>query len=466
MADFYLDVNAATGTLTGTLNFTNGDTRVTGTGTLFTTELQVGDYIRSTDTTNGGTWYKVISIIDDVTLTINTAFKEATHSAAAEYNRGDGSQTNPFCSINQFVSVAVGGDTLYCQLGQTQKLVNYDSYPYVLLPGGDAINPIKIIGSDWKNIGVTGYFELDLQYNITLYADYDTGYRIFDAIKFSNRPQESYAYNAVLVSWNRTFTKFTNCYFYNCDICIKGSSIVENCTFDTCNILFQTCNVYARNITTINCTTLSDSSSGVIINTDLTSAQANDDTYSSTIIFLGSPQATITNEYSDYILNHIPHPFRISGVYGDIYYISNLICDISKDTATTFSSGNTAIKIVPKNTSFVSKDFPVCIASWYVDNVPAGSHTITVNVKTSGVTVFPTADELFVEVLYPDSTTSPSLGIIKSTETVTADNTETQLTVNFTSAVDGRIEIRVWYGYSNGTDTAPIIYIEDGFTIT
>jgi len=57
--------------LTGTLTFVNGNTAVTGSGTLFTTELAVGDYIRLDA---DDVFYKVASITDDLNLTLETPY--------------------------------------------------------------------------------------------------------------------------------------------------------------------------------------------------------------------------------------------------------------------------------------------------------------------------------------------------------------------------------------------------------
>jgi len=62
---------------TGNVQVTSGSTLVTGTGTLFTTELAVGDAIMLQ--TNPGTFRVVLSITDDVTLTL-TATSPATAS--------------------------------------------------------------------------------------------------------------------------------------------------------------------------------------------------------------------------------------------------------------------------------------------------------------------------------------------------------------------------------------------------
>lgn len=69
---------SATGTLTGTLTFTTDSTAVTGSSTLFTTELEEGFYIQPS---GGSTWYRIASITDDTNLVL-TAVAESDDNGA------------------------------------------------------------------------------------------------------------------------------------------------------------------------------------------------------------------------------------------------------------------------------------------------------------------------------------------------------------------------------------------------
>ncbi len=60
--------NAGNVTLSGSINITQGSTTMTGTGTKFTTELQVGDSLKI-----GNTVYFVASIVSDTELTVDVA---------------------------------------------------------------------------------------------------------------------------------------------------------------------------------------------------------------------------------------------------------------------------------------------------------------------------------------------------------------------------------------------------------
>lgn len=63
------------GTLTGTITFTNGSRAVTGSGSLFTTELDE-DYFICTST--GSRWYKIASVTSATALILEQIFEEAT----------------------------------------------------------------------------------------------------------------------------------------------------------------------------------------------------------------------------------------------------------------------------------------------------------------------------------------------------------------------------------------------------
>ena len=72
-ADYNLAINS---TLTGTLTATNNSTTVTGVGTLFTTQVEFGDYL-----TLSGVSYKVQSIASNTSLTLSTVFTGTTSSS-------------------------------------------------------------------------------------------------------------------------------------------------------------------------------------------------------------------------------------------------------------------------------------------------------------------------------------------------------------------------------------------------
>jgi len=79
--DTTLDTDAGgSGTLTGTITFTNGSAAVTGSGSLFTTELDTGYLIRKS---TGTRWYRVYSITNATTLTLAGPCLETTAADVA-----------------------------------------------------------------------------------------------------------------------------------------------------------------------------------------------------------------------------------------------------------------------------------------------------------------------------------------------------------------------------------------------
>ena len=126
---YYLDINAQTGTLTGTCTFTNASTTLSGSGTAFTTELAVGNYVR---VSTGTEWYKVTAITDDVTATISPAFKQTTvtdTAGATKKNANDGlATTTAWSHLNQYTTDTVrsAGDILKIRANQTHLYAGVD----------------------------------------------------------------------------------------------------------------------------------------------------------------------------------------------------------------------------------------------------------------------------------------------------------------------------------------------------
>lgn len=69
--------------LTGTVGFTNSSTAITGVGTLFTTQVKAGDYIKKTSDSETA-YVRVLSVESDLALTLETAYGGTTASVAAD----------------------------------------------------------------------------------------------------------------------------------------------------------------------------------------------------------------------------------------------------------------------------------------------------------------------------------------------------------------------------------------------
>jgi parallel beta-helix repeat protein len=70
--------------LTGTTAWTLNDTSVTGTNTLFTTELAIGDFISAPD----GNWYEVIELASDTSATLKAKYPSASASGHSSQKLG------------------------------------------------------------------------------------------------------------------------------------------------------------------------------------------------------------------------------------------------------------------------------------------------------------------------------------------------------------------------------------------
>jgi hypothetical protein len=78
-AEIHAEFNKA---LTGTLTFSQTSEIVVGVGTAFEEELAEGMYIRATTST---IWYRIVSIEDDLSLTLTEVFNETTESGVVGY---------------------------------------------------------------------------------------------------------------------------------------------------------------------------------------------------------------------------------------------------------------------------------------------------------------------------------------------------------------------------------------------
>ena len=70
--------------LTGSVGFTKSNTGITGTGTLFATELTIGDYILGGD----GYWYEIIAIASNTSATLYQKYASNTQSGVSSQKLG------------------------------------------------------------------------------------------------------------------------------------------------------------------------------------------------------------------------------------------------------------------------------------------------------------------------------------------------------------------------------------------
>lgn len=93
--------------LTGTITFTLGSTGITGSGTLFTTELAVGDYIQGGDSN----WYEVVTITDNTTAALYKVYSSTTQSGVSSYKLGVTSTGAAAALTTAVQSVSASGST-------------------------------------------------------------------------------------------------------------------------------------------------------------------------------------------------------------------------------------------------------------------------------------------------------------------------------------------------------------------
>ena len=446
MATYYLKKDAVTATLTGTADFTNGSTTVTGTGTLFSTELQAGDYIRPT---SGAQWYKVTAIGGDLSCTISPAFQQTTVTGSGiDQNRGDGSTTNPFCHLNQYTTdtVRTAGDELLVQLGETHLVGGLD---IVFDEDGTSQNPIKITGSDWVGTSATANAVFDFGGTTEqIVLAYDKFWEL-DRIDVTNSTDELLLgnYNHGLKVSNSAYyggadgiylnpasqAVIDNCQFYSntvYSLYVEGTVIVKGSTFDGGVATTD----YGVNCSRGGRATLIDCALGQTTAHDIADIRS----------ILGGEVNAFNCVFSvaDVVdLGGVIRSFnhnQVLGAYKEWQYQGT----IEKDTVEVRTGGApSCIKATPN--SNISTNWPLKAFEWQIDDVSAAAHTITVYVKSVGLTTaFPTASELYIEVEYYDAATGTTRTKAVSSEVLTADNTYTALTVTFTPGQAGPIWVR------------------------
>jgi len=91
--------------LTGTLAFTAGSTTVTGTGTIFTTELVIGDFIIGGD----GHWYEVVTRTNDTSVVLYQKYSGVTQSGLSSQKLGVTSTGAASASATTIQAVSASG---------------------------------------------------------------------------------------------------------------------------------------------------------------------------------------------------------------------------------------------------------------------------------------------------------------------------------------------------------------------
>ena len=490
MTNYFIDHDAKEGQLSGTLTFTNGSDQVTGSGTQFTTELQVGDYIISDDPTYGKEWYKVVEIIDDVTLRIDHAFYQDTHSSTASYNKqsnvtnggtsasyDSGTGVGPFCHIQQFFDIAQAGDIGYVRRGKTY----YSSQQLEPVNDGTAGSYIVLMGDDgtgWPDesglakpiIDLTGatyariYFYADLYYYLKDIKIFHG--QIFNSRSPSNR-FEKIDIDVDTLSYSGLYIAYSTAHIEDCKSNGRGSTD-GGLKIDHAFVIVKDSefwNVYSGDTPAIhieylalgyiwNCKT-GTSHAGtrdiqVRYGRDGNSLRFKGYKFATTEhVFLVSPIGEVNILFEDY-----------DGTVG-AHKIYRTTATIERDTSEYTGNASDSVKIIPTSYAPQMPQYPVF--EWKITNVSAAEHTVTVYVKGSGWTTLPTADELYIEVEYYDESTGTHTATAKSSEVLDANDTWKAFTVTFTPAQDGDIYVR---GYLKKYEDGAVVWFNGEVEIT
>lgn len=453
----FVDRTKQTGTLTGTVTFTNASATVTGSGTAFTTELSVGDYIKPS-TSGYNEWYRVNSIESDTSLTLSWNFAQATVTDPANstpYNSEDGSAAaNAFCHLRQATTdeVRAAGDVIYCRRGQTHLYAGVDiafdedgtANNYITLMGDDGTGWVGETGLDKPIIGFGDaefqmYLHGDDYWKIKdmeiiesddskggLQCENIDGLELEDLDIHDNDPGKDGLWLSSVV---RGLIK--NCTFYNNldhnTLVARTRAKFVGCKWNG-GVVTTDIGLYIRLISFIE---LENCEFGVTTAHDNFDVSFHSDAKGSRIIGrnvkLGSPNEVATPKQDisikieDYDqtklankawfwngnINRVTDPVRVGGASSSAEMVPNSNCGSEQPLELC--------------------QFTEELSRW----LSAGSRKCEIYLRGNGWTTFPTASELYIEVLYFDGATSKRASI-KSTEVLTANDTWTKFDVEFT----------------------------------
>jgi len=437
--------------LTGTTAWTLNDTSVTGTKTLFTSELAIGDFISAPD----GNWYEVITISSDTSATLYKKYPSKTTSGHASQKLGV-TDTGPAASStaqvqvvsssgssSAFLSITGGWDlSTETQTGQTwfrQKHITFNNrYGYGLY-----LSSKSYVSLDKLNF---------LRYNSGIYCYSSNNNTITSATCNSNGSYGIY-YSG---SNNNTITSATCNSNNNSGIYYSGSN--NTITSATCNSNNNSGIYYSGSNNTITSATCnSNNNSGIYYTTS---------SNNNTVYSLSTTDNTTAGIYFDNCTN-ICHQATIAEStkvamgtthYTDArQYINNLggYSYIYGDYATANSQAATAGG-TGKEWKFAITDaarnggYPFYIPIARVAVGSSGKVTVKLYFKKSGTGIAGGLRCRWGQIAWSDGT---------SDITVTCpDNTSrNQVTLEFTPTEAGVVEIEAGAWYVSATDQNIII---------
>ena len=437
--------------LTGTTAWTLNGTTVTGTNTLFTSELAIGDFISAPD----GNWYEVITIGSDTSATLYKKYPSATASGHSSQKLGV-------------------TDTGAAESSSTQvQVVNSsgNSSAFLYISGGWDLSTETQTGQTWFRQKHTTF---NNRYGYGLYL-LSNSYVSLDKLNFLRYNYGIYYYSCN----NNTITSATcnsntyGIYYYSCN---NNTITSATCNSNNSGIYYNGCN----NNTITSATCNSNNTNGIYYysnssNNTITSATCNSNTYgiyyysnnnNNTIYSLSTTSNITAGIYADKS-NNICHSATIaestkvatgSAYYSDTrQYINNLggYSYVYSNYATANSQDATAGG-TGKEWKFAITDanrnsnYPFYIPIARVAVGASGKVTIKVYFKKDGTGIAGGLRCRVNQVAWSDGT---------SDITVTCpDNTSrNQVTLEFTPTEAGVVEIEAGAWYVSSTSHTVII---------
>jgi len=215
--------------LTGTTAWTLNDTTVTGTDTLFTTELAIGDFISAPD----GNWYEVITIGSNTSATLYKKYPSATASGHSSQKLGvtdTGAATSSSTQVQVVNSSGNSSAFLYISGGWDLSTGTQTGQTWFRQKHGTFANRygygLYMTGKSYTNFDKLNF----LRYNTGIYYTSSSNNNTITSATCNSNSNSGIYYTT---SSNNTITSAT-CNSNNYGICYYGSSN-NTITSATCN---------------------------------------------------------------------------------------------------------------------------------------------------------------------------------------------------------------------------------------
>ncbi len=438
--------------LTGTTAWTLNGTTVTGTNTLFTTELAIGDFISAPD----GNWYEVITIASNTSATLYKKYPSASAS-------GHSSQ-----KLGVTDTGAAAGSTTAIQTVSSSG----NSTSALIISGGWDLATETQTGQTWfTQLNATTF---DNRYGYGLYLS-SKSYVSLDKLNFLRYNYGIYYYT----SSNNTITSAT-CNSNNNYGIYYSSSSNNTITSATCNS--NNTGIYyaagSNNNTIVSATCNSNYNYGIYLlgchNNTIVSATCNSNAYgiyynnssNNTIYALSTTGNTTAGIYSDNA-NNICHSATIAestkvatgtAYYSDTrQYINNLggFSYVYSNYATA-NSQNASAGGTGKEWKFAITDaarnsgYPFYIPIARVAFGSSGKVTVKVYFKKSGTVIAGALRCRYGQITWSDA----AQDIIV---TCPNDTSRNQVTLEFTPTEAGVVEIEAGAWYVSSTSQTVIV---------